>query len=97
MDDEKLSEKRKLLFNAIFDIYKIFLGAGLTVFGMVIIKVAFSEGNKGIGLALCIADILFLSYISLVCGGILLRHLQKVINLIVSTPFRLSNTIFPIL
>lgn len=52
MDDEKLTKKRELLFNAIFDIYKIFLGAGLTLLVAVVIKVSFSEGSFNIGLSL---------------------------------------------
>ena len=47
-----MDEKKQLIFNAIFDIYKIFLGAGLTLLVAVIVKVAFSEGTFTTGLTL---------------------------------------------
>ncbi|WP_244409389.1 hypothetical protein [Methanocaldococcus jannaschii] len=71
MDDEKLTKKRELLFNAIFDIYKIFLGAGLTLLVAVVIKVSFSEGSFNIGLSLILTDITIIIYISLLFGAIL--------------------------
>ena len=77
MDDEKLNEKRKLLFNAIFDIYKIFLGAGLTLLVAVVIKVAFSEGSFNIGLTLILIDIVIIIYISLLFGAVLYDIYKK--------------------
>jgi len=71
LDDEKLTKKRELLFNAIFDIYKIFLGAGLTLLVAVVIKVSFSEGSFNIGLSLILTDITIIIYISLLFGAIL--------------------------
>ncbi|HII59981.1 TPA: hypothetical protein HA335_05375 [Methanocaldococcus jannaschii] len=66
-----MTKKRELLFNAIFDIYKIFLGAGLTLLVAVVIKVSFSEGSFNIGLSLILTDITIIIYISLLFGAIL--------------------------
>ena len=66
-----MDEKKQLIFNAIFDIYKIFLGAGLTLLVAVIVKVAFSEGTFTTGLTLCLIDILAMFYLSWIFGSIL--------------------------
>ncbi|GEM_PF-6322322 len=66
-----MDEKKQLLFNAIFDIYKIFLGAGLTLLVAVIVKVAFAEGSFTTGLTLCLIDIIAMFYLSWLFGSIL--------------------------
>jgi hypothetical protein len=71
-----MDDKKKLIFDVIFDIYKILLTAGLTIFGMVVVKVAFSEGSFNTGVALCIIDIIGLLYISLVFGA-MLHHIYN--------------------
>ncbi|MCQ6254555.1 hypothetical protein [Methanocaldococcus sp.] len=43
---EKEFEKRKILYDTIFDLYKLFLGAGLTLLVAIVVKVAFSEGKS---------------------------------------------------
>ena len=47
-----MDDKKQLLYNTIFDIYKLFLGTGLTLLVAVVVKVAFSEGNPTTGLGL---------------------------------------------
>ena len=49
-----MDDKKQLLYNTIFDIYKLFLGTGLTLLVAVVVKVAFSEGNPTTGLGLII-------------------------------------------
>ena len=58
---EKEFEKRKILYDTIFDLYKLFLGAGLTLLVAIVVKVAFSEGNpiNGLGLVLAIGHCIF--------------------------------------
>ena len=45
-----MEDKKKLLFDVIFDIYKIFLGAGLTLLVAVFIKSVFGEVDTSVGL-----------------------------------------------
>jgi hypothetical protein len=71
-----MDDKKKLIFDVIFDVYKIFLTAGLTIFGVVVVKVAFSEGSFSTGVALCTIDIIGLLYISLVFGA-MLHHIYN--------------------
>jgi len=66
-----MDEKKQLLYNTIFEVYKLFLGAGLTLLVAVVVKVAFSEGNPINGLGLIILDIVYMGYTTLVFGGAL--------------------------
>ena len=66
-----MDEKKQLLYNTIFEVYKLFLGAGLTLLVAVVVKVAFSEGNPINGLGLIILDIVYMGYTALVFGGAL--------------------------
>ncbi len=66
-----MNEKKQLLYNTIFEIYKLFLGAGLTLLVAVVVKVAFSEGNPINGLGLIILDLVYMAYTTLVFGGAL--------------------------
>ena len=66
-----MDEKKQLIFNAIFDIYKIFLGAGLTLLGACIIQIAFIGGGLNTGIILIILILTYIGYISVICGGIL--------------------------
>ncbi|ACV23846.1 hypothetical protein [Methanocaldococcus fervens] len=66
-----MDDKKQLLFNAVFDIYKLFIGAGLTLLVAVILKIAFSEGSFSTGLILSLIDIIAMFYLSLVFGSIL--------------------------
>ncbi|WP_214400814.1 hypothetical protein [Methanocaldococcus lauensis] len=70
-NNEKEFEKRKLLYNTIFDLYKLFLGAGLTLLVAIVVKVAFSEGNPINGLGLVLLDIVYMAYTTLIFGGAL--------------------------
>ena len=66
-----MDEKKQLLYNTIFEVYKLFLGAGLTLLVAGVVKVAFSEGNPINGLGLIILDIVYMGYTTLVFGGAL--------------------------
>ncbi|XRP97818.1 hypothetical protein ACO3UB_08545 (plasmid) [Methanocaldococcus sp. 16A] len=75
-NNEKEFEKRKLLYNTIFDLYKLFIGAGLTLLVAIVVKVAFSEGNPINGLGLVLLDIGYMAYTTLIFGGAL-YHIYK--------------------
>ncbi|XRO76491.1 hypothetical protein ACO3VM_06830 [Methanocaldococcus sp. 10A] len=64
-------EKRMILYNTIFDLYKLFLGAGLTLLVAIVVKVAFSEGNPINGIGLELLDIVYMGYTTLIFGGAL--------------------------
>ena len=66
-----MDDKKQLLYNTIFDIYKLFLGTGLTLLVAVVVKVAFSEGNPTTGLGLIILDLVYMIYSTIVFGGAL--------------------------
>jgi hypothetical protein len=66
-----MDDKKQLLYNTIFDIYKLFLGTGLTLLVAVVVKVAFSEGNPTTGLGLIILDVAYMIYSTIVFGGAL--------------------------
>jgi hypothetical protein len=66
-----VDEKNKLVFDVVFEIYKIFLGAGLTLLGACIIQIAFIGGGLNTGIILIILILTYIGYISVICGGIL--------------------------